>query len=69
MKYSTINGAKRILIAADIQNMFCKHYDVSMPIWVDNCSIIDEKKRPVYDDAQIIYILNNEEKFSIKSLN
>ena len=66
VKYSTINGASRIVIATDIQRMFCKHYQVNLPVWVDNCSIIDEKNRPSYNGVQMIYIINSEEKFNVK---
>ena len=68
VKYSTINGASRIVIASDIQRMFCKHYQVNLPVWVDNCSIIDEKNRPSYNGVQMIYIINSEEKFNVKTL-
>lgn len=68
VKYSTVNDASRILIKADIQRMFNLYYGVSMPIWIDNASLIDKSSLPQYDECQMIYILNADSDLKIENV-
>lgn len=68
VKYSTVNDASRILIKADIQRMFNLYYGVSMPMWIDNASLIDKSSLPKYDECQMIYILNADSDLKIENV-
>lgn len=68
VKYSTANGASRILINVDIQRMFNAFYGISLPVWIDNASLIDKSALPEYDNCQMIYILNKECNLKIESV-
>lgn len=59
VKYSTANNGSRILALVDIQRMFSRYYGIAMPIWIDECLILDEDKRPRYDNTQVICIIRD----------
>lgn len=60
IKYTTVNGGSRILIAVDLQRMFCRYFNVGLPIWIDECLILDDKRVPTYEDAQVFSIIREE---------
>lgn len=54
--YSTLNTAHRIKTCIALQKMFCKHYGIELPIFVDEASVFDSENLPK-DESQIIYLL------------
>lgn len=54
--YSTLNTAHRIKTCIALQKMFCKHYGIELPIFVDEASVFDSENLPK-NDGQIIYLL------------
>ena len=56
VKYATLNNSARIATCLSIQRMFCEHFGVNLPIFVDECSIFDSNHTPKFD-AQMIYLL------------
>lgn len=56
VKFSTLNNSHRIKANVSIQKMFCEHFGINMPIFIDEASIFDTKNRPVYDGTQSVYL-------------
>lgn len=47
--YATANGAQKMRINIDLQRMFCKHFDVVMPIFIDECSSFSPSLEPKFE--------------------
>ena len=61
VKYSTMNNSARIKICLSLQRMFCKHYDMNMPIFIDEASVFDSKNLPKFD-AQTVLLFASDDK-------
>lgn len=62
VKYATLNNSARIKTCIAIQKLFCSHYNISMPTFIDECSIFDSVNLPQLEN-QTIYLFasdNNE---------
>ena len=57
--YATLNTAHRIKACIDIQNLFCKHFGIKMPRFVDEAAVFDNNNLPKCD-GQIIYLFAND---------
>lgn len=68
VKYATINGSDRLLMCVDLQRMFCKYYKIMLPLFLDEVSVIDEDRLPVYDDMQCIYIKRSDNKLKVEKI-
>lgn len=55
VKYSTLNNSNRIKTCVSIQQLFCRHFGIKMPVWVDEASIFSAFNRP-NPDSQSIYL-------------
>lgn len=55
VKYSTLNNSNRIKTCISLQRLFCKHFDVSLPTFIDECSIFDSSNIPQLPN-QTIYL-------------
>ena len=55
VKYSTCSNSKRIRMNIALQTLFRKHFEVSIPTFVDEASIFSSNNLPV-GDAQTIYL-------------
>lgn len=55
VKYSTLNNSNRIKTCISLQQLFCKHFDISMPTFIDECSIFDSSNIPQLPN-QTIYL-------------
>lgn len=55
VKYSTLNNSNRIKTCISLQRLFCKHFDVSLPTFIDECSIFDSSNIPQLSN-QTIYL-------------
>lgn len=61
VKYSTLNNSARIKMCLSLQRLFCKHFDISMPVFIDESSIFDSMHLPTLD-AQTIYLFASDDK-------
>lgn len=61
VKYATLNNSARIRICLSLQRMFCKHFDINLPIFVDEASVFDSEHLPTFD-CQTIYLLASDDK-------
>lgn len=55
VKYSTLNNSNRIKTCISIQQLFCRHFGIKMPVWVDEASIFSAFNQP-NPDSQSIYL-------------
>lgn len=46
VKYSTLNNSNRIKACIELQQMFCKHYDIELPVFVDEASVFSSNNQP-----------------------
>lgn len=61
VKYATLNNSARIRICLSLQRMFCKHFDINLPVFVDEASVFDSEHLPTFD-CQTIYLLASDDK-------
>ena len=61
VKYATLNNSARIRICLSLQRMFCKHFDINLPIFVDEASVFDSEHLPKFE-SQTIYLLAGDDK-------
>lgn len=64
VKYATLNNSARIRICLSLQRMFCKHFEVNLPIFVDESSVFDSSSLPIFD-AQSVYLFASDDKVLI----
>lgn len=56
VKYTSTNGADRGVINCDLQRLFLKHFNISLPIFVDEASVYDDSHLPKDSNYQMIYL-------------
>lgn len=61
VKYATLNNSARLKTCLSVQRMFCEHYGVNMPMFVDECSIFSRGNIPEYD-CQMVYLFASDDK-------
>ena len=61
VKYATLNNSARIRICLSLQHMFCKHFEINLPIFVDEASVFDSEHLPTFE-SQTIYLLASDDK-------
>lgn len=49
VKYSTLNNSNRIKTCIELQQMFCKYYDITLPIFIDEYHAFDSFNAPTID--------------------
>lgn len=59
VRFSSLNFSDRIRTCIDIQKMFMEHFDVSLPVWVDESSCFSSNNFPVLD-GQVVYLFASE---------
>ena len=64
VKYATLNNSARIRICLSLQRMFCKHFEVNLPIFVDEAAVFDSEHLPIFD-AQSVYLFASDDKVLI----
>lgn len=55
VRYSTTNFSDKIKIGIDLQFLFMEHYDVLLPVFIDEVSVFDSENIPSLD-CQTIYL-------------
>jgi hypothetical protein len=56
VKYSTLNNSNRLKTCIALQNLFCKHNGVAMPIFVDEANCFDSTNKPKVSEQQTIFL-------------
>lgn len=56
VKYSTLNNSNRLKTCIALQSLFCKHYEVAMPIFVDEANCFDSTNKPKVSGQQTIFL-------------
>lgn len=56
VSYGVTNNADKGAIDTDLQKLFMRHYDIALPIFVDEASIYDSEHLPKDDDYQFVYL-------------
>ena len=60
-RFSTTNFANRIELTLDLQELFCKTFDVNMPRFIDESAVFSPSNLPKFEDAQSIYLFASDE--------
>lgn len=66
VKYGTTNTAERIKINIDVQRMFMNRFDVSFPIFIDECSIFSSYNIPSVEHQGIFIFASDDNKIVIE---
>ena len=66
VNFATANGASRIVTTCDIQRFFCEKLGVSMPVFIDESSIIQTSNLPHFDGVQTFYLFCSDEPLKIE---
>ena len=67
VNFATANGASRIVTTCDIQRFFCEKLGVSMPVFIDESSIIQTSNLPHFDGVQTFYLFCSDEPLKIET--
>lgn len=62
VKLATINYSRRLLIEAELQKLFCKAFDIKMPIFYDEANVFDSEHKPTSDGWQIVLLQASDDK-------
>lgn len=57
VRFESTNNASRIITTCDIQRFFCDKLGVNMPVFVDECSVLDSENLPLINNVQMFYLL------------
>lgn len=63
--YATANGAQKILLNIDLQQMFCEHFGVVMPIFVDECSMFSPSLEPKFETQNFKFYASDDKTLKI----
>lgn len=64
--YATANGAQKILLNIDLQQMFCEHFGVVMPIFVDECSMFSPSLEPKFETQNFKFYASDDKVLRIE---
>lgn len=62
VSYGVTNNADKGAIDTDLQKLFMRHYDIALPIFVDEASIYDSEHLPKDDNYQFVYLFASDSK-------
>ena len=65
VKFTSTNGADRIAIQLDLQKLFLRHFNIALPIWVDESSIFDSKHLPTDNNYQFVYLFASDSPYLV----
>lgn len=66
VKYSTINNSARMRIAIEMQKLFMRHFNISLPIFVDESSVFDSASLPKGEGNQMIYLFASDSDLKVE---
>ena len=62
-RFSTTNFANRIALTLDLQELFCKTFEVNMPRFIDESAVFSPSNLPKFEDTQAIYLFASDENY------
>lgn len=65
IKYATLNNSNRIKTCVSLQELFCRHYEIELPIFIDECAIFDSFNLPQFKNKQAIYLFASDDNYLI----
>ena len=65
VKYSTINNSDRIKMCLSIQKLFCTHFNIKIPFFIDEASIFTAQNKPTFDNQAIYLYADDVEEMTI----
>ena len=65
VSYGVTNNADKGAIDTDLQKLFMRHYDIALPIFVDEASIYDSEHLPKDDNYQFVYLFASDSPFLV----
>lgn len=64
VKYATLNNSNRIKTCISLQQLFCEHFGIEMPIFIDEASVFDSKNLPILKN-QAIYLYASDDNYLV----
>ena len=61
VKFNSMNFANRIEIQLDLQLMFQRLFEITLPIFIDESAVFAPSNLPTFDDRQTIYLFASDE--------
>lgn len=62
VKYATMNTSSRIKACLELQRMFCDHFGINMPVFIDESSVFSSDNIPKFD-LQTIMLYASDDKY------
>lgn len=60
VSYATMNNSKRPLVNIELQKLFCDHFDIVMPVFIDEVSLFDSENEPYLNTQSIKLFASND---------
>lgn len=67
VNFACTNNASRIVTTVDIQRFFCDKLGVNMPVFVDECSVLDSQNLPLINNVQMFYLFRADSALHIET--
>ena len=67
-KYATLNNSDRIKVNISLQKLFCNHYDVNLPCWIDEASIFSPSTKLELDCQYIMMYASDDSIMKVNNL-
>lgn len=61
VRFSSTNFANQIELRLDLQELFCKTFEVDMPRFIDESAVFSPSNLPTFEDTQAIYLFASDE--------
>ena len=65
VSYGVTNNADKGAIDTDLQKLFMRHYDIALPIFVDEASIYDSEHLPKDNNYQFVYLFASDSPYLV----
>lgn len=60
VSYATMNNSKRPLVNIELQKLFCDHFGIVMPVFIDEVSLFDSENEPHLNTQSIKLFASND---------
>ena len=67
-KYATLNNSDRIKVNISLQKLFCNHYNVNLPCWIDEASIFSPSTKLELDCQYIMMYASDDSVIKVNDL-
>lgn len=66
IKYATMNTASRIKSCLELQMMFCDHFGINLPVFIDEASIFSSDNLPKFESQTILMYASDDNELVIR---